>query len=63
MSVYIKLEDAITAFKKAEADDKEDFVKYGIFDDNSTNFFPAERAIKTICKCRKYLSKDYEPEN
>ena len=63
MPKYIKLDDAIAAFKQAEADDKADFVKYGIFDDNSTNFFPAERAVDIICKCHKYLSKDYEPEN
>ena len=31
MAVYIKLNDAVEAFKKAEADDKADFVKYGIF--------------------------------
>lgn len=63
MAIYIKLDDAVEAFKKAEADDEADFVKYGIFDDNSTNFFPAEKAIEIICKCHKYLSKDYEPEN
>ena len=45
MAVYINLDDAVEAFKKAEVDDKADFVKYGIFDDNSANFFPAERAI------------------
>lgn len=33
MAVYIKLDDAVEAFKKSEADDKEDFVKYGIFDE------------------------------
>ena len=57
MAVYIKLNDAVEAFKKAEEYDKADFVKYGIFDDNSTNFFPAERAIDIICKCHKYLIK------
>lgn len=63
MGVFIKLDDAVEAFKKAKADDEANFVKYGIFDDNSANFFPAERVIEIICKCHKYLSKDYEPEN
>lgn len=63
MAVYIRLNDAVKAFKKAEADDKDDFVKYGIFDEGFDNFFPAERAIEIICQCHKYLSKDYEPEN
>ena len=58
MTIYIKLEDAVEAFKKAETDDKADFVKDGIFDDGFANFFPAEKAIDIICKCRKYLSKD-----
>lgn len=57
MAVYIKLNDAVEEFKKAEADDKSDFVKYGIFDEGFTNFFPAERAIDIICKCHKYLIK------
>lgn len=57
MAVYIRLNDAVEEFKKAEADDKADFVKYGIFDDNSANFFPAQRAIDIICKCHKYLIK------
>lgn len=58
MTIYIKLEDAIEAFKKAESDDKEDFVKYGIFDEGFANLFPAERAIDIIIKCRKYLIKN-----
>lgn len=57
MAEYIKLEDAVEAFKKAEADDKADFVKYGIFDEGFANFFPAKRAIDIICKCHKYLIK------
>lgn len=57
MAIYIKLEDAVEAFKKAEADDKADFVKYGIFDEGFANFFLAERAIEIICKCHKYLIK------
>lgn len=57
MAVYIKLNDAVEVFKKAEADDKADFVKYGIFDEGFANFFPAERAIDIICKCHKYLIK------
>lgn len=57
MAIYINLDDAVEAFKKAESDDKADFVKYGIFDDNSANFFPAQRAIDIICKCHKYLIK------
>jgi len=54
MSVYIKLEDAVEAFKKAEADDIERF-GYHIVD-----CFPSDRAIEIICKCHRYLSKDYE---
>lgn len=57
MAVYIKLDDAVEAFKQAEADDKVDFVKYGIFDEGFANFFPAERAIDIIDKCHKYLIK------
>lgn len=57
MAIYIKLDDVVEAFKKAEADDEANFVKYGIFDDNSANFFPAQRAIDIICKCHKYLIK------
>ena len=57
MAIYIKLDDAVEAFKKAEADDKADFVKYGIFDEGFANLFPAERAIEIICKCHKYLIK------
>lgn len=57
MAIYIKLEDAIKAFKKAEADDVE---RYGCW---IIDCFPAERAVDIIIKCRKYLSKDYEPEN
>lgn len=57
MAVYIKLEDAVEAFKKAEEDDRADFVKYGIFDEGFANFFPAERAIDIIDKCHKYLIK------
>lgn len=65
MAVYINLDDAIEAFKKAEADDKEDFVKYGIFDDGWTNFFPADRAIDIISGLNGYIKKDNknEPEN
>ncbi len=57
MAVYIRLNDAVEAFKRAEADDKADFVKYGIFDEGFANFFPAERAIDIIDKCHKYLIK------
>lgn len=57
MAIYIKLDDAVEEFKKAEADDEANFVKYGIFDDNSANFFPTQRAIDIICKCHKYLIK------
>ena len=57
MAEYIKLEDAVEAFKKAEADDIE---RYGCW---IVDCFPAERAIDIICKCPKYLSKDYESEN
>nr|DAH36365.1 MAG TPA: hypothetical protein [Caudoviricetes sp.] len=64
MAVYIKLDDAVEAFKKAEEDDKADFVKYSIFDEDLANsLFATQRAIEIICKCHKYLSKDYEPEN
>lgn len=57
MAVYINLDDAVEAFKKAEADDKADFVKYGIFDEGFSNFFPAQKTIEIICKCHKYLIK------
>lgn len=57
MTIYIKLEDAIEAFKKAEADD---IKRYGCW---IIDCFPSERAIEIICKCNKYLSKNYEPEN
>lgn len=49
MAEYIKLEDAVEAFKKAEADDKADFVKYGIFDrDLLISFQPKELLILSI---------------
>lgn len=51
MAVYIKLDDAVEAFKKAEADDIE---QYGCW---IIDCFPAERAIEVICKCHKYLIK------
>ena len=57
MAVYIKLDDAAEAFKKAEADDIE---RYGCW---IVDCFPAERAIDIIYECPKYLSKNYEPEN
>ena len=57
MAVYINLDDVVEAFKKAEADDIE---RYGCW---IVDCLPAERAIDLICKCHKYLSKDYEPEN
>ena len=57
MAVYIKLNDAVEAFKKTEADDIE---RYGCW---IIDCFPAERAIDIIYKCHKYLSKDYEQEN
>ena len=51
MAVYIKLEDAVEAFKKAETDDIEG---YGC---HIVDRFPVERAIEIICKCHKYLIK------
>ena len=57
MAVYIKLDDAVEAFKKAEADDIERYSCHII------DCFPAERAIEIICECHKHLSEDYEPEN
>lgn len=51
MAVYIKLDDAVKAFKKAEADDIE---RYGCW---IIDCFPAERAIDIICKCHKYSIK------
>ena len=51
MAVYIKLDDAVEAFKKAEADDIEGYGCHII------DCFPAERAIDIICKCHKYLIK------
>ena len=52
MSIYIKLNDAITAFKQAETDDIE---QYGC---HIVDCFPAERAIDIINKCHKYLIKN-----
>lgn len=57
MAVYINLDDAVEAFKQAE---KNDIDRFGC---HIVDCFPAERAIDIMCKCRKYLSKDYEPEN
>ena len=51
MAVYIKLENAVEAFKKAESDDIE---RYGC---HIIDCFPAERAVEIICKCCKYLIK------
>lgn len=51
MAVYINLDEAVEAFKKAEADDIE---RYGC---HIIDCFPAERAIEIIIKCRKYLIK------
>ena len=51
MAVYINLDDAIEAFKKAESDDIE---RYGC---HIVDCFPAERAVDIICKCHKYLIK------
>lgn len=51
MAVYIKLNDAIEAFKKAEADD---IKRYGC---HIIDCFPAQRAIEIIDKCHKYLIK------
>ena len=52
MAIYIKLDDAVEAFKKAEADDIE---RYGCW---IIDCFPAERAVDIICKCNKYLIKN-----
>ena len=52
MTVYINLDDAVEAFKKAEADDIE---RYGCY---IIDCFPAKRVIDIICKCHKYLSKN-----
>lgn len=51
MAVYIRLDDAVESFKKAEADDIE---RYGCW---IIDCFPAQRAIEIICKCHKYLIK------
>ena len=51
MAVYINLDDAVEAFKKAKSDDIE---QYGC---HIVDCFPAERAIEIICKCHKYLIK------
>ena len=51
MTVYIRLNDAVEALKKAEADGIE---RYGC---HIIDCFPAERAIDIICKCHKYLIK------
>ena len=59
MAVYIKLDDAIEAFKKVEADDIE---RYGC---HIIDCFPAEKAIEIICGLNGYIKKDnkYESEN
>ena len=59
MAVYIKLDDAAEAFKKAEADDIE---RYGCW---IVDCFPAERAIDIILRLNGYIKKDnkYEPKN
>ena len=59
MAIYIKLEDAVEAFKKAETDDIE---RYGC---HIIDCFPAERAIDIILSLNGYIKKDnkYEPEN
>ena len=59
MAVYIRLNDAVEAFKKAEADDIE---RYGCW---IVDCFPAERAIDIILRLNGYIKKDnkYESEN
>ena len=59
MAIYINLEDAVEAFKKAEADDIE---RYGC---HIVNCFPVERSIDIISGLNGYIKKDnkYEPEN
>lgn len=46
MAIYINLDDAVEAFKKAAADDKADFVKYGIFDEGFANFFQQKEPLR-----------------
>lgn len=55
MSVYIRLNDVVEAFKKAKEDDEEQMISDGIFDSSFT--FDAYRAIDIIDKCHKYLIK------
>ncbi len=52
MAIYIRLNDAVEAFKKAETDDIERYGRWII------DCFPAERAVDIICKCHKYLIKN-----
>ena len=55
----MRLNDAVEAFKKAEADDVK---RYGC---HIIDCFPAERAIDIIFGLNGYIKKDnkYEPEN
>lgn len=59
MAVYINFDEAVEAFKKAEADDIE---RYGC---HIVDCFPAQRAIDIICGLNGYIKKynKYEPEN
>lgn len=53
MAVYIKLDDAVEAFKKAKEDDEEQMISDGIFD--CSFIFDAYRAIEIINKCPIYI--------
>ena len=56
MAVYIRLNDAVEAFKKAEADDID---RYGC---HIIDCFPAEKAIEIICGLNGYIKKDNKYE-
>lgn len=62
MTKYIKLDDAIAAFKQIEMKDAEDMIKNGIFDD--CLIFDSYRAIEVINNLNIYIGKDRnESEN
>ena len=62
MAKYIKLDDAIAAFKQIEMKDAEDMIKNGIFDDYL--IFDSYRAIEAVNNLHIYMGIDKnESEN
>ena len=62
MTKYIKLDDAIAAFKQIEIKDAEDMIKNGIFDD--CLIFDSYRAIEAVNNLHIYIGIDKnESEN